>query len=60
LSKLEYHKKLFNKKIKKILSKKLNAQKKGHFQEPSDWSDELHARFYRIAGESAKQFGYVY
>jgi hypothetical protein len=46
--------------IKIILSKELNAQKTGDFQEVSDWSDELHAKFYRIAGESAKLFGYVY
>jgi hypothetical protein len=49
-----------SKRIKKILSKKLNAQKSGNFQEVADWSDELHAKFYRIAGESAKLFGYVY
>lgn len=49
-----------DKKIKKILSKKLNAQKTGEFHEVSEWSDELHATFYRIAGKSAKQFGYVY
>jgi hypothetical protein len=49
-----------SKRIKKILSKKLNAQKSGNFQEVADWPDELHAKFYRIAGESAKLFGYVY
>ena len=49
-----------NKRIRIILSKKLNAQKSGDFQEFPDWSDELHAKFYRIAGESAKLFGYDY
>jgi hypothetical protein len=48
-----------DKKIKKILSKKLNAQKTGYFQEAPNWSDEMYARFYRITGEIAKQFGYV-
>jgi hypothetical protein len=49
-----------DKRVKKILSKKINAQKARDFQEVSDWSDELHAKFYRIAGESAKMFGYIY
>lgn len=48
-----------DKRIKKILSKKLNAQKSGDFQEISDWPNELNTKFYRIVGESAKQFGYM-
>jgi hypothetical protein len=49
-----------NKSIKKILSRRLNAQKTGYFQEISNWSDELNAKFNRIAGKSAKEFGYTY
>jgi hypothetical protein len=47
-----------DKTIKKILSKKLNAQISGDFLDVSDWTDEMHTIFYRILGESAKQFGY--
>ncbi len=49
-----------DKTIKKILSKKLNAQNSGDFPKASNWTDEMHTRFYRITGESAKQFGYPY
>jgi len=47
------------KKIKKILSKRINAQTTGNFEEVSEWSDELHAKINNIAGESAQQFGYI-
>jgi len=47
------------KKIKKILSKRINAQTTGYFKEITEWSDELHAKINSIAGESAQQFGYI-
>jgi hypothetical protein len=48
-----------DKKIKKILSKKLNAQSSGDFQKSSAWNDEMHSAFHRIIGESAKKLNYM-
>lgn len=45
-------------KIERVLGKKLNAQKKGTFPQPSDWSQAMNDDLLARAGETAKKLGY--
>lgn len=46
------------KKIRKVLNKKLNAQKSGSFMAVPDWNDSMYADLITIAGDVAKKIGY--
>lgn len=45
-------------KIMGVLSKKLNAQVRGTFQEPSGWTKEMRTNLTAIAGDTANVLGY--
>ena len=47
-----------NKKIKSILSKKINAQTSGDFPKFDDWTNDMYIELIKNAGETAKYFGY--
>ena len=49
-----------NRKIIRILNKKLNAQKEGDFREFNSWSKEMQIDFVNIIGNAAKSLGYKY
>lgn len=44
--------------IESLLQKKLNAQRKGQFPEPSKWPEAWNQDLRKIAGETAETFGY--
>ena len=44
--------------IKRILAKRLNAQKEGTFPKYSDWPDTMHHEAFAVAGEIAARLGY--
>jgi hypothetical protein len=44
--------------INRVLSKKYNAQKTGTFMKPTTWADDMYAELERIAGATARAFGY--
>jgi len=46
------------KKIKAILSKKMNAQTSGDFPKFGDWTKDMHAELKENAGKTAEYFGY--
>lgn len=45
-------------KIKRVLGKKLNAQRTGSFPEPGEWNEEMESRVRALAGDVARQLGY--
>jgi hypothetical protein len=46
------------KKIKKILSKKMNAQITGDFPKSGDWTNAMYTELIKNAGKTAAYFGY--
>jgi hypothetical protein len=44
--------------IEEVLSKKLNAQRRGTFPEPEEWTPSMHQTLRRIAGHTMERLGY--